>query len=60
MIPDSFKDIWKKGLDTGEYYLKLCGSGGGGFLLGFTKDFEKTKRLLKTMNIDIIPVYKNS
>lgn len=60
MIPESFKDIWKKGLDTGEYYLKLCGSGGGGFLLGFTKNFEKTKRLLKSKNIDIIPVYKNS
>ncbi|MCF8235256.1 MAG: hypothetical protein K9G67_08780 [Bacteroidales bacterium] len=59
MIPDKFKVIWKKGLDSKAYYLKLCGSGGGGFLLGFTENFEKAKKILRQMNIDIIPVYKN-
>lgn len=59
MIPDKFKEIWKQGLDSKAYYLKLCGSGGGGFLLGFTENFEKAKKILKQMNIDIIPVYKN-
>ena len=24
-----------KGIKTNEYYLKLCGSGGGGYILGF-------------------------
>jgi mevalonate kinase len=42
MIPASFIKIWEEGLASGDYYLKLCGSGGGGFLLGFTRDFEKT------------------
>jgi len=60
MIPDRYKDIWRKGLETKEYYLKLCGSGGGGFLLGFTRNFEKTKEMLKSMNVDVIPVYRNT
>ncbi|MFT7428767.1 MAG: mevalonate kinase, partial [Nonlabens sp.] len=27
MIPAQFHELWKTGLDTGDYYLKLCGSG---------------------------------
>jgi mevalonate kinase len=37
MIPKLFNKMWKRGLDSGEYYLKLCGAGGGGFILGFTQ-----------------------
>ncbi len=46
MIPKLFQEDWKNGLENDFYYLKLCGAGGGGFLLGMTKDFEKTKRSL--------------
>lgn len=59
MIPETFKKIWRHGLDSQSFYLKLCGSGGGGFLLGFTEDFEKAKIELKKLDVDIIPVYKN-
>jgi mevalonate kinase len=38
MIPAALLPSWKKGLDTGEYYLKLCGAGGGGYLLAFSRD----------------------
>ena len=41
MIPAQFHKIWKLGIDTNDYYLKLCGSGGGGYILGFTEDIEK-------------------
>ncbi len=44
MIPEGFHSIWRKGMLTDDYYLKLCGAGGGGFLLGFSSkkiDFEK-------------------
>lgn len=34
MIPEDFMSAWKTGLINGDYYLKLCGSGGGGYLLG--------------------------
>ncbi len=59
MIPETFKKIWRYGLESHSFYLKLCGSGGGGFLLGFTDDFEKAKEELHNMNVEIIPVYKS-
>ena len=34
MIPESFQALWAEGLDIGHFALKLCGAGGGGFLLG--------------------------
>lgn len=37
MIPADVQSIWKQGLDQGDYILKLCGAGGGGHILGFSK-----------------------
>lgn len=37
MIPESFQALWAEGLNTGHFALKLCGAGGGGFLLGMGK-----------------------
>ena len=42
MIPEGFLSVWKEGLERELYRLKLCGAGGGGFILGFTNDLEKT------------------
>src|SRR5699024_4349554 len=36
MIPKQFHQLWQKGIESNAYYLKLCGSGGGGYILGFT------------------------
>ncbi len=46
MIPTLYQELWKRGIDEGLFYLKLCGAGGGGFILGMTKDFEKTAQVL--------------
>ena len=46
MIPSGFNDIWRKGLETGSYYLKLCGSGGGGYLIGFSDSLDKAEKEL--------------
>lgn len=54
MIPDSVFSAWKEGLDTNAYYLKLCGSGGGGYILGFTKDYEKAQEMLKGFRVESI------
>jgi|TARA_R110000868_G_scaffold82050_1_gene231900 mevalonate kinase len=54
MIPAEFHKIWKHGIDTNEYYLKLCGSGGGGYILGFTEDFEKAKNSLKGHKLEVV------
>jgi len=40
MIPENIQTFWKKGIESGNYYLKLCGSGGGGMMLGFAKDLD--------------------
>ena len=37
MIPKGFEPLWADGIDTEDYYLKLCGSGGGGYVLGFAR-----------------------
>lgn len=37
MIPGPFTDLWRRGLESGDYCMKLCGSGGGGYLLGLGK-----------------------
>lgn len=54
MIPNQFHELWKKGLDTNDYYLKLCGSGGGGYILGFAEDFEKAKQALKGHKLEVV------
>ncbi|MFD2543350.1 mevalonate kinase [Lacinutrix gracilariae] len=54
MIPNQFHELWKKGIDTNEYYLKLCGSGGGGYILGFTENFEKAKQSLKAYKLEVV------
>lgn len=54
MIPSQFHELWKQGLDTNDYYLKLCGSGGGGYILGFTEDFEKAQKALKDHKLEVV------
>ena len=54
MIPQQFHELWKKGMETNEYYLKLCGSGGGGYILGFTKDIDKVKHTLKDYKLEVV------
>jgi len=54
MIPSSLWEIWSEGIHTNTYYLKLCGSGGGGFILGFTPDYEMAKEKLKNYQPEVI------
>lgn len=54
MIPQQFHELWKNGIDTNDYYLKLCGSGGGGYILGFTEDIEKAKQSLAAYKLEVV------
>jgi mevalonate kinase len=54
MIPAAFHKIWEQGIKTNDYYLKLCGSGGGGYILGFTEDYEKAKEKLKGYKLELV------
>ena len=54
MIPKVYRQLWKEGIESNAYYLKLCGSGGGGFILGFTENFEVAQDKLSDYQIDVI------
>lgn len=57
MIPEGFERIWNVGLENDLFNLKLCGSGGGGFLLGFTTQFYNVRKYFKKRDVEVIPVY---
>lgn len=54
MIPKEFHTLWKKGIETNAYYLKLCGSGGGGYMLGFTEDIATARQALKGYKLEVV------
>jgi mevalonate kinase len=54
MIPKQFHELWQRGLETNAYYLKLCGSGGGGYMLGFTQDLDQAKSVLKDYKLEVV------
>ncbi len=54
MIPEQFHGIWQAGIDSNDYYLKLCGSGGGGYILGFTENLEKARISLKDYKLEVV------
>ncbi len=54
MIPQEFHQLWKQGIESNSYYLKLCGSGGGGYILGFTQDLDKARKALKGHRLEVV------
>lgn len=54
MIPKLFRPHWKSGLDNEDFYLKLCGAGGGGFLIGFASNIKKARQNLEGLDLKII------
>ena len=51
MIPKLYMDLWTQGLESSDYALKLCGAGGGGFLIGMARNFSKARELLANQEI---------
>jgi mevalonate kinase len=43
MVPDWFRKHYFAGIDSGDFLLKLCGSGGGGYMLCFATNTKKTE-----------------
>ena len=44
MIPNFLNDVWQEGLEGNVFKLKICGAGGGGFMIGLTEDWEETQK----------------
>ena len=38
MIPEMMINHFNHGIETGQFFLKICGSGGGGYILGISRD----------------------
>jgi mevalonate kinase len=53
MIPTQMIDHLDYGLSSDQFYLKLCGSGGGGFMLGFTQFKQETFHYFHEKGFDI-------
>ncbi len=45
MIPTTVKNFWQNNLDNEDFIMKICGAGGGGFMLGFAKNGTSAARL---------------
>ena len=56
LIPEKYRRLWAASLTDDFFKLKVCGAGGGGFLLGTTPDFEATKKALAGQKL--LPVMK--
>ena len=56
MIPKEFHNVWQRGIENNSYFLKLCGSGGGGYILGFTENFKEAKEQLKDHKLSLIHI----
>ncbi|MEC8723841.1 MAG: mevalonate kinase [Bacteroidota bacterium] len=54
MIPKKFHQLWALGIESNAFYLKLCGSGGGGYMLGFTENIDQAKEALKEHKIEVV------
>tara|TARA_B100002051_G_C16720213_1_gene631939 strand:- start:210 stop:1136 length:927 start_codon:yes stop_codon:yes gene_type:complete len=57
MIPNHIESTWKEGLKSNDYFLKLCGSGGGGYIIGFSFDLLKANNQLKDYNFQVLISY---
>ncbi|GAP69112.1 mevalonate kinase [Bacteroidales bacterium 6E] len=55
MIPTIFQPLFESGLSTNEYTLKLCGSGGGGYMLGFLN--KQITRYWQTKEFPSDPIF---
>ena len=56
MIPLAFKNVWLEGLASDTFKLKLCGAGGGGYILGFCNNFVDAKKELSKLGFIVLPI----
>ena len=56
MIPEKIQPLWQKGIDTGKWTFKLCGSGGGGYMLGFADHYENAKKKIENAGFKTTPL----
>lgn len=53
-IPEELKQYFLKNVNNDGFQIKLCGAGGGGYMLGFSNDIEKTNEYWRTNDKNIL------
>jgi mevalonate kinase len=53
MIPDHLIPLWKDGLDSDDFYIKICGAGGGGYCILYSEN-ENLQDKLKGYQLEPI------
>jgi len=53
MIPPFLLPFWQQGLDTGCFYLKLLGAGGGGYFLGLSQQKTTTEEMVSAFGFKL-------
>lgn len=54
LIPKHYQKDIEEGIKSDAYYLKICGSGGGGYMIGFTQNWEETQQRLQKEKLEIL------
>jgi mevalonate kinase len=57
LIPDKMIKVWKDGLESNSLIMKLCGSGGGGYLTAFTFDHNTAVQFLEKNKLLYMPIF---
>lgn len=59
MIPESFHQHFMAGFMSNEFFFKLCGSGGGGFMLCFAIDEQAAINYFETKGLTYQPLFSS-
>lgn len=51
MVPSTVEKVWNESLEHGQFTFKICGAGGGGFVLGFAPNKEVLHTLLQDFKL---------
>jgi mevalonate kinase len=54
MVPNTLRAFWLESFEQQDFRLKICGAGGGGFVLGFAKNVDVVKALQQKFDV-ILP-----
>ncbi len=58
MVPANLRELWSKNLEDNEIVFKICGAGGGGYMLGFCRTDAQVAALAKQYKI-VFPFSSN-
>lgn len=56
MIPATLRDLWENSLSEPAFTLKICGAGGGGFMLGFARNKQTAEELKARFPLILVDV----